>query len=147
MSELGQTRKYSPRAHVFRSAPNNGHRATLMLGRAAASGAKRSIAVRDRWIPVTGRCKGAFECAPTSRCAPRQFRAFQSRKRKSARDVRRKMVRGLDSAGIPFGGALSVGLANLGRFARNQKSCRAVEKAREKAKREHPPNAGQVRFA
>ena len=28
MSELGQTRKYSPRAHVFRSAPNNGHMAT-----------------------------------------------------------------------------------------------------------------------
>src|ERR1700676_3706597 len=36
MSQIGQTRKYSPRAHVFRSAPNSGHRATLMLGRPAA---------------------------------------------------------------------------------------------------------------
>src|ERR1700688_607280 len=50
---LGQKAKYSPRAHVFRCAPNNGHRATtatgpsgaqhatLILGRPAAYGAKR----------------------------------------------------------------------------------------------------------
>jgi hypothetical protein len=55
-------------AAPWRERLRRGASALWMCG-TSAFGARRSFAVRDRRIAVTGRCKGVFECAPTIRNA------------------------------------------------------------------------------
>ena len=62
MSELGQTRKYSPRAHVFRSAPNNGHMATTAACPFGANnGSGRTHASQSVANALVPRCTDAEE--------------------------------------------------------------------------------------
>jgi len=45
MSQMGQKAKYSQRAYVFRSAPNNGHRATTAACPFGANNGSRQFSI------------------------------------------------------------------------------------------------------